>query len=182
VSVDYDEPGLHLRGLPDDPKERAVKIAEARTLQRELGPIGHHEFLRALGVYILEEKPLTDELQCYLGHALIDLGEGKTARQAFRMPSRGRPRDYSNYSRDLRITLDVTMKMRAGLSLEKAAYEVGEVYHVSNHTAEKAYKRHADEAKHYTDLNDFRKIIEFYETFTNPITRHWLDDPTVNNS
>jgi len=182
MSVDYDEPGLHLRGLSSDPKERAAQIAQDRKLQRELGPIGHHKFLIALGLHILEEKPLTYELQFYLGHALIDLGEGKTAREAFRMPRRGRPRDYSNYFRDLYITLDVTMKMRAGLSLEKAAYEVGEVYHLSNHTVEKAYKRHADTAKFYPDLDDFRKVIAFRETFTDPITQHWFDDQAVNNS
>lgn len=167
MSVDYDEPGLHIRGLPEDPKLRAKEIAEFRQSQRDLGPRGDRDFLKALADHLLEEKPISSDIKSYLGRALFAILEGRSVRYAFRMPNLGRPRDRSTYERDLRITLEITQKMRKGVSLEKSAVEIGDLYNVSEHTASKAYKRHCHLLKHRSDLMQFKASLDELSTTPN---------------
>ncbi len=167
MSVNYDEPGLHIRGLPEDPKIRAKEIADLRQSQRDLGPRGDRDFLKVLAEHLLEEKPINGDIKSYLGRALFAILEGKSVRYAFRMPNLGRPRDRSIHERDLRITLEITQKMRAGISLEKSAAEIGEAYNVSEHTATKAYKCHCHLLKKRSDLSQFEDMLDKLSTIPN---------------
>jgi hypothetical protein len=134
-----DESFLSFDQQPNDPEE----IEFERSLKKKFGPTGSKDFLKKLGKWIIEGNQLNEDLSYYLGNALLDISENKSIREAFNMPGRGRPKDQEKAFRDYRIALRIAKMMKSGESFEESAYQVSKDFNISDHTAEKAYKKHS---------------------------------------
>ena len=82
------------------------------------------------------------------------------------MPGRGRPRDNEKVFRDYRIALRIAKMMKSGESFEESAFQVSKDFNISDHTAEKAYKKHSKLMNKIDNHEEREKRLD--ETLINP--------------
>ncbi len=172
---EHREPGLHITGLSDDPVKREASIQSIKDMDRAFSPKGNKEFLKELGVRILEGMELSEDLRQYIGRAFIDIADGKTVVEAFNMKGKGRPKDKEATIKHLRISVEIRRLMNTGISFEKSAYQVSEQFNVSDHTAEKAYKRYSKLVSRENGIELMESFINKFENSKSFEIRHWLD-------
>jgi hypothetical protein len=174
----YKESGLEMEFLSNDPDEIKKDIELIKKLKRDSGPKGSREFLKKLGDWILEGNQLNEDLTYYLGNALIDISENKSVRDAFNMPGKGRPRDKEKIIRDYRIAIRIAKMMKSGESFEESAFQISKDFNVSDHTAEKAYKKHSRLMNKIADHEKLEKQFDDMLKHDNPDQHdRWLYSP-----
>lgn len=124
---------------------------------------GSGNLFREIGLELLFNEHLNEMKRRYLALALIDLSDGKPFREAFKVKSLGRPFDEATHIRNLKIAVDIYEAMQFGMSLEKAAVKIGEVYNVSEYTAQKTYKKFCHRFKGMSDMSLVHDYIERLE-------------------
>ena len=169
---------LRIRNVSaDNPLDNQEEMEFYRLWNKVFSPRANKQFLKEFGTRLLKGMELSDDLRIYLGLALIDIADGKSVRQAFNMPGKGRPKDKDALIRDMRIAIAIAKLMRDGVSLENASYKVTEDFNVSEHTAKKAYKDHLTMIKSVTEFQLLENGLDRLANNIDPMVKEWLSPP-----